>query len=772
VAKDSGPSQHDGVAQQGQEPGGKWVGGKVGKALSFDADQERFLRLPQALLADEPQVGVMEFWIRPEKRYTGVIFGKATSAWGDFVVSYVRAGGIRLVLQGDRITCICQTKAGNVPLKKWTHVRIVWDIRDANRIYINGKERAARNPMRWTGGHLPTTVGCAEPEGRRPCQFFTGAIDELRIMAEPGTPAEPPTPAGKPAPSTLASKPAESSLECRMLFAHHCVGATREGIDSTVARMKTAQMNVIAPQVLAGYALWNSGIAMPYQRNMTFDPLAYLVQQAHANGIEVHAVFDCFYVPRPGYVLAGAPGDGNSRFDKRKIYRSQLLPDGACFHDEEYRSFFAAVVREVCRGYSIDGVNLDLVRTGGRSCLCSDCVKRYRERFGRDLPEDATHVNPRIVQWHEDGISGLVRAVSDSAREVNPRIQRSICAYVPSLKEPLQGQVAHRWLAGGWLDFVFPMTYWPNSHPICAAIEGYQAATQNPGIVFPLLSACHANTRKDTALFMRLLDEAQKQLSLRGVGIYYHRFLTDDLAAALRNGPFREPALPAWASPGRTLAMPKARVAPHPPETKDSDPQPLASYSFDRQDSYVARDSTASQYDGVAYQGQVRSAAWAIGKRGAAMLFDADDERFLRLPTALLRDEPQTGSIEFWIKPQRDRDGAIFSKYTTSWGKFVIMYRQGGLISFLTQGDRVGSSCQTKPGSVPLGAWTHVKVLWDIDDANRILINRVEQATGKPIRWCGGRHPTTVGCMEPAGQDPKLFFTGALDELKIVARCP
>ena len=749
--------------------------GKEGKALSFEADQERFLKLPQELLGDEPQVGVMEFWIRPEKGDTAVIFGKATSAWGDFVVSYVRGGGIRVTLQGDRITSICQTKAGSVPLKKWTHVRIVWDIRDANRVYIDGRERAARNPIRWIGGDLPTTVGCAEPDGRKPSQFFTGAIDELRIMAESGTAARAPEPAKQPVQRRAASKPVElrhdpAQRECRMLFAHHCVDATREEIDATIARMKTAQMNVIAPQVLAGYALWNSKIVMPYQRNMTFDPLAYLVQQAHANGIEVHGVFDCFHLPRPDYVVAGAPGDRNSRFDKRKIYRSQPLPNGACFHDEEYRSFFAAAVREVCLDYSIDGVNLDLVRTGGRSCLCSDCVRKYRERFGRDLAEDATYVDPWIVQWHEEGIGGLVKAVSDSAREVAPRIQRSICAYVPSLKEPLQGQVADRWLEAGWLDFVCPMTYWPNARSICAAVERYQVAMPNSGIVFPLLSACHANTLKDTALFMRLLRETQSKVSVRGVGIYYHRFLTDDLAVALRAGPFREPAIPPWAPPGRTLARPKARTAPHPLEARRTELRTVASYSFDEGNGYLAGDSTASQYDGIANKGQARDAAWVTGKRGAAMLFDADEERFLRLPTAVLKDEPQAGSIEFWIRPQADSDGAILSKYTTGWGKFFIMHRQGGLIAFVTQGDRVSSSCQTKPGSVPLNRWTHVEVVWDIDDADRILINGVEHATQKPVRWRGGRHPTTVGCMEPVGQDPKHFFTGALDELKIVVK--
>ena len=335
-----------------------------------------------------------------------------------------------------------------------------------------------------------------------------------------------------------------SVRQTRLLFAHHCAEGTQAGIDATLQRLRDANMNAIAPQVFLGYAYWPSRVALRWRLGGVFDPLGYLVERAHAAGVEVHCVFDCFWLQPPDYVAAWAPDDVNRAYEKRLTYRSQKLPEGACFHDPQYRRFFAAVVREVCTEYEVDGIVLDLIRTGGRPCVCADCVRSYAQRFGRDLLTDATRVGPEIVQWHRDGISALVQAVSDAARAVRPSVRRSICGYVPALQEPLQGQAPEEWIEKGWLDAVQPMTYWPKRESVLAAVRQYQQVLGGSERVFPLLSA--VRTGGDTARFVALLEAVLREGRVPGVGIYYHRFLTDELAQALRQGPFEQRAAPSW----------------------------------------------------------------------------------------------------------------------------------------------------------------------------------------------------------------------------------
>ena len=181
MAHDSSPNRLDAVAYRAGIRAADWSEGHTGKAIRLGGTEEGFLRLPRAVLREEPQSGVLEFWVKPEKDERGVIFGKHTTGWGHFYVAYSKGGGIEFQLQGNRISSSCRTKPGNIPLKQWSHVRIVWDIGDANRVFVNGKERAASNPIRWVGGHLDPTIGCLEPRGQDPKVFFTGLLDEFSI---------------------------------------------------------------------------------------------------------------------------------------------------------------------------------------------------------------------------------------------------------------------------------------------------------------------------------------------------------------------------------------------------------------------------------------------------------------------------------------------------------------------------------------------------------------------------------------------------------------
>ena len=72
---------------------------------------------------------------------------------------------------------------------------------------------------------------------------------------------------------------------------------------------------------------------------------------------------------------------------------------------------------------------------------------------------DGKH-SDRFIQWRCDQITRLVKAVSEQARKMNPRIKISAAVFkdYPRCRETV-GQDWKAWIEAGYLDFVCPMDY-------------------------------------------------------------------------------------------------------------------------------------------------------------------------------------------------------------------------------------------------------------------------------------------------------------------------
>lgn len=148
-------------------------------------------------------------------------------------------------------------------------------------------------------------------------------------------------------------------------------------INSLVSRAVQGNYNVIIPEVLAyqdnsgsGHgAYWNSDI-VPKATDISggIDPLAYLVQQAHAQGIEVHAWLVTYRVctswpPSGNSTVAAHPewlmvpstqiGGGPAR-----IGSAYTFDPGS----PDVQEYLMSIVQELVTNYDIDGINWDYIR--------------------------------------------------------------------------------------------------------------------------------------------------------------------------------------------------------------------------------------------------------------------------------------------------------------------------------------------------------------------------------------------------------------------------
>jgi uncharacterized lipoprotein YddW (UPF0748 family) len=219
-----------------------------------------------------------------------------------------------------------------------------------------------------------------------------------------------------------------------------------------------------------------------------YDPLAEVIEQAHAAGIEVHAWVNATTLwnsataprsPEHAYNAHGFAAEGEDRWlNKRadgveKVGNNSFI-DPANPHAVDY---VADAVASITENYDVDGVNLDYIRypdynTGdfvndwGYSEVS---LARFAAETGRtDVPAPT---DEQFSDWRRDQVSGLVRKIYLTMYEVDPTDRLSIngitYAFGPATYGGWEGTRPYRnvmqdwkgWLDEGIVDTVTAMNY-------------------------------------------------------------------------------------------------------------------------------------------------------------------------------------------------------------------------------------------------------------------------------------------------------------------------
>src|SRR5215510_1220866 len=184
----------------------------------------------------------------------------------------------------------------------------------------------------------------------------------------------------------------------------------KEYVDLALARIKEAGFNVYMPTVWQGrgtawpskYAPWDTQLAD--RPKIDFDPLRYLIQEAHKLGIEVHPWFTLTLRQSNIFPEFALPGTPEKAFD---------------IHNPQFRELMSKLVDEVVTDYDVDGINLDYVRAIGL-CFNVTCQEEYKKRYKRDLEADSLlfkvlpRTVPSLIEYQETAVTSIVRAISET----------------------------------------------------------------------------------------------------------------------------------------------------------------------------------------------------------------------------------------------------------------------------------------------------------------------------------------------------------------------
>lgn len=299
----------------------------------------------------------------------------------------------------------------------------------------------------------------------------------------------------------LAGSAAAQTTEFRGMWAdvwHEGYKSTTQ-IDAMVARAVQGRYNAIFPEVLAYQdsgsnahgAYWDSAIVpMATDIQGGIDPLAYLIQQAHAQGIEVHAWLTTYRVstswpPANNPTLTAHPewimvAQADMNTGPKTVDGEYTLDAGS----PDVQEYLISIVSELVTNYELDGIHWDRVRyaqTDAGYPAYTSYAKSGLARFKEITGYVGTPAPTGVTAWNDFRRRGIT--------ELMRRAQVEIEAITSNPRQPLRHSAAlitwgnaptnftstnayilfqnwEEWQRLGYLDMSIPMTYYDeDSYP-------------------------------------------------------------------------------------------------------------------------------------------------------------------------------------------------------------------------------------------------------------------------------------------------------------------
>ncbi len=244
-------------------------------------------------------------------------------------------------------------------------------------------------------------------------------------------------------------------MESRFLWAHGQYFKWWQSLEKADAALQATSM--IGANIFGGGIYFNGRAHVRTDKMITLesiwegpDVFAYLIEQAHAAGIEVHPAVNCagggggyggpqLLVEHPEWAVENLSGE-----------RSARIVD---MHRPEFRRHFIEFIADVAARYDVDGIKLDFTRIQER-CYCEQCREEYRQLTGRDLVEDAKPpYTEDYIRWQEDAVADLVRGIREALDAVRPGLKLSHWGHDEPGSPSFQGRRPDVWLNNGWIDW-------------------------------------------------------------------------------------------------------------------------------------------------------------------------------------------------------------------------------------------------------------------------------------------------------------------------------
>lgn len=206
-------------------------------------------------------------------------------------------------------------------------------------------------------------------------------------------------------------------------------------------------------------SLWLTGKTGSWRTQMPYDPLAFVLREAHARGMEVHVWLNPYRLTLKDYPLPEATAHILKACAFQ--YNNQWYLDPG---KEDTQAWICMVVSDIVSRYDIDAIHMD------------DYFYPYPVK-GHSIPDRATYeANPRgfsnINDWRRDNVNTIIRELHTVIHSLKPEVQFGISPFGVYRNDSTLGIRAGMtnyddlyadivlWMKEGWIDYVVPQLYW------------------------------------------------------------------------------------------------------------------------------------------------------------------------------------------------------------------------------------------------------------------------------------------------------------------------
>ncbi len=240
-----------------------------------------------------------------------------------------------------------------------------------------------------------------------------------------------------------------------------------------------------------------------------YDPLAEVLAQAHAAGLEVHAWINCMLVwssserPRdhrhailehPDWIACTSGGRKLSRLTVAERVRFKLEGVYLAPAQPAVRHFIARIATEIARRYPVDGIHLDYIRQPDIPVGYDPATRlRFSLAHGVDplrrlsLPrQQRAYADSVWSAFQREQITATVREVGDSLRAVRPGLSLSAAVLADTIAaRGLNAQDWTDWVRRGLVDRAFVMCYSTPVQTVMDQLTGFAETLGVSGHVVP-----------------------------------------------------------------------------------------------------------------------------------------------------------------------------------------------------------------------------------------------------------------------------------------------
>lgn len=350
------------------------------------------------------------------------------------------------------------------------------------------------------------------------------------------------------------------------------IGLSTEQMQQTLTEqlneLKKDGVNAIIFQVRAECdALYPSKIE-PWSRFLTgqqgvapspyWDPLAWMIEQCHKRGMELHAWINPFRAKTkttnqlaPNHIAQIHP---ERVFNYNGLY---ILNPGI----EANREYICRVAADIVRRYDIDGLHID------------DYFYPYPEpgwKINDEVQYAASNngIN-NIGDWRRDNVNVFIKQLSDTIHKIKPWVKFGVSPFgiyrnaknAPGIGSRTNGLQNYDdlyadvllWVNNGWVDYCAPQLYWEIGHKaadyktLITWWNKYASARPifiGEDVIRTTKYPDPANSRRNQMLAKFKLHEQMKNVS--GTVLWYAKAVADNVGNyghALRSIYWRSPAL-------------------------------------------------------------------------------------------------------------------------------------------------------------------------------------------------------------------------------------